>query len=156
MIEGEFDDKDHQAVTDILNGCEAKVSELKEIFVLLLPAEGAGRWIRGWKAISSLGQDHKVESIERALMNYINVLNLYHSSRTLSTAQFTQALSSMTVAGENRLTKPVFMVRYEKEEHFIGREQIMRDISDRFTQKAPRVVLSGIGGVGYAFMKLRP
>ena len=46
--------------------------------------------------------------------------------------------------------KPQFMVRYQTDEDFIGREGIMKEIGRRFGIKN-RVAIAGIGGVGYAF-----
>jgi hypothetical protein len=50
--------------------------------------------------------------------------------------------------------KPYFMVRYQTDDDFIGREEIMEEISQRFKRKN-RVAIAGMGGVGYAFLDCR-
>jgi hypothetical protein len=151
MTESEVDAETCQALTKVLDGCEATVTKLKDIFHNVLPAKDASKWTRGWKAVSSVGQDKKVESLDKDLMRFVEVLTLYHSSRGLSTAQLTQALSTPKVKVDHAAQKPIFMVRYQKEDYFIGREDTTLEISNRFEQNAPRVAITGIGGVGYVF-----
>lgn len=147
--EGEISEEACQALRKVLDGCEVTVTKLKDIFCDVLPAKDASKWTRGWKAISSKGQDKKVEALDKTLMRFVEVLTLYHSSRGLSTAQFTQAFSKLAVKLEEPTRKPLFMVRYQTEkECFIGREDLMLEIAKRFEEKAPRVAISGIGGVG--------
>jgi hypothetical protein len=149
---GELDERHCKELGETLTGCATTIHELGEIFEKVLPAEGASTWARGRKAIASLGQDKKVEDLGNALMRFVSALTLSYSSRGLSTAQFTQGLLSLVPKpnqNEDQVQKPVFMVRHEKEACFIGREDIMKEISDRFAQKISRVAIAGIGGVGY-------
>ena len=41
------------------------------------------------------------------------------------------------------------MVRYQRDLDFVGREEIMEEIKQRFSSKN-RVAIAGIGGVGYS------
>lgn len=50
--------------------------------------------------------------------------------------------------------KPFFMVRYQTDKDFIGREEIMEEFGRRF-ERGNRVAIAGIGGVGYAFQVAR-
>ncbi|KAE9370158.1 TPR-like protein [Stipitochalara longipes BDJ] len=148
----EFDESQCRQLKEMIARCEATLTELNEIFVKILPPKGASKWTRGWKAILSVKQDKKVENLEKALMINVEALTHFHSSRGLSTAQFTQALSSLTVtakAEEPIVKKPVTIVPYQKDDEFtfIGREDIMNSISERFGHN-PRVAIAGIGGVG--------
>ncbi|CZR57736.1 uncharacterized protein PAC_07625 [Phialocephala subalpina] len=150
---GEFDESQCRELRELLAHCQAKLTELNEIFSKILPPEGASKWTRGWKAILSVGQDKQVENLEKALMRNVEALTFFNSSGGLSTAQFTQALSSLTVtvkAEEPIVKKPVIIVPYQKDDEsmFIGREDIMTSISERFGQNAPRIAIAGIGGVG--------
>lgn len=82
-------------------------------------------------------------------MRYVEILTLYHSSHSLSMIQLAQTLDKLTVKVEEPARKPVLTVRYQAEECFIGRDEIMLEIAKRFEQHEPRVEISGIGGVGY-------
>lgn len=154
ITEGEVDAETCQALRKVLDGCEATVAKLKDIFHNVLPAKDASKGTRGWKAVSSVGQDKKFEALDKDLMRFVEVLTLYHSSRGLSTAQLTLALNNPTAKVDHAAQKPIFMVRYQRDDDFIGREDIMLEISTRFEQKALRVAITGIGGVGYVFSKM--
>lgn len=77
--------------------------------------------------------DKKVEDLDKAMMQYVNVF-LHHVSKEAKKLEPTR--------------KPLFMVRYGNEEEFIGRQDIMEEIAKRFKSKAQRIAISGIGGVG--------
>jgi hypothetical protein len=147
MTEGEVDAETCQALRKVLDACEVTVAKLKDIFKSVLLAAAASKWTRGWKAVSSVGQDKKVESLDKDLMRFIEVLTLYHSSRGFSTAQLTLALSTLTVKVDQATQKPIFMVRYQKEDYFIGREDIILEISNRFEHNEPRVAITGISSI---------
>jgi hypothetical protein len=40
------------------------------------------------------------------------------------------------------------MVKFEREENFIGREDIIKEIDRRFLERHHRVAIAGVGGVG--------
>lgn len=44
--------------------------------------------------------------------------------------------------------KPIFMVPFDRDETFVGRQDILSYISQRLDSLRRRAVLSGIGGVG--------
>ncbi len=75
---GKVDERTCKALRPVLEVCEAQMNELKAIFVQALPAEGASRWTRGWKAISSVGKDKKVDDIARSLSELRSTLIHYH------------------------------------------------------------------------------
>jgi hypothetical protein len=55
---------------------------------------------------------------------------------------------AIIIVPEKTAPKPMF-IRYKKDDNFVGRDHIMREIRERFENKIPRVALTGIGGVGY-------
>jgi hypothetical protein len=148
MDEEPLDDRSCQDLMGILTSCEEKIAELKEIFVKVLPARSASKLRYGIQAFKSVRHDKNVENLHSSLTNIIQALTYYHSSRSLSAAQFDRTFASLATKPEEP-RKPAFMVRYEKEDNFIGRTNIMQEISKRFETKISRVVLAGIGGVGY-------
>ncbi len=74
---GKSDEQTCNALRPVVEACEAQMNELKAIFVQALPAEGASRWTRGWKAISSVGKDKKVDDIARSLSELRSTLIHY-------------------------------------------------------------------------------
>jgi len=75
---GKVDEQTCNALRPVLKACEGQVNELKAIFVQTLPAEGASRWTRGWKGISTLKKDKKVDDIARSLSELRSTLIHYH------------------------------------------------------------------------------
>jgi len=75
---GKSDEQTCNALRPVVEACEAQMNELKAIFVQALPAEGASRWTRGWKAIASVGKDKKVDDIARSLSELRSTLIHYH------------------------------------------------------------------------------
>ncbi|TVY38157.1 Kinesin light chain [Lachnellula subtilissima] len=145
--EGDQDIESCQGLTKVLESCLETLAELNNIFQNVLPKQDASKLTKFRKAISCIRQDRKVEVLEKALRGHIDVLTLYFSSQTLSITQVSQAVNSISER-DNSQIKPLFLVRYPKEKDFIGREDIMLEISRRFEQNVPRVAICGIGGVG--------
>jgi hypothetical protein len=52
-----------------------------------------------------------------------------------------------STVGPYQPVKPIFTVPFGKDGHFVGREDIITEIEDRFKCKS-RVSISGLGGVG--------
>ena len=73
---GQVDEQTCKALRPVLEACETELNELKAIFIQALPPEGASRWTRGRKAVSTLGKDKKVEDIAHHISELR--LNLIH------------------------------------------------------------------------------
>lgn len=142
-LEGE----ERKALEQSLRACHENIKELSEIFKKVFPADGASRLTRGWKAVSSLRHDKNVEAIDKSITSYVEALTFYHSSESASISQITEVLRDLSVKFEEPARKPLFVVRYQKEEEFIGRKPIMEEIEKRF-ESSRRVAIAGIGGVG--------
>lgn len=145
--EGDLDIESCQGLTKVLHSCLEALAELNNIFQSVLPKQDASKLTKFRKAISSIRQDKKVEVLEKALRGHIDVLTIYFSSQTLSITQISQAVNSSSER-DNSQRKPLFLVRFPKEKDFVGREDVMLEISQRFEQNVPRVAICGIGGVG--------
>lgn len=91
---GEIDETSCVALKLSLEGCTDAVVELSELFKKVLPADGASRLTRGWKAVCSLGLDRKVEELNKAMMQYVSVLTLHHVSKGTKKQREEQARKS--------------------------------------------------------------
>lgn len=140
---GEIGEDASKALKQTLAQCEENIKDLNDIFEKVLPKEGASRFKRGLQAVSSLGQDKKVEEINKAMLDHINVLSYFHSSEGATAMQVSEAFKSLTTKVEEAPRKPMFLVRYQKEEDFIGRRSIMEEIKKRFESGSRRVAIAG-------------
>jgi hypothetical protein len=93
-----------------------------------------------------MGQNKKVKGLSAKISSDIQALTYYHVAETATALQVTKAMAS----GSFNTTQinPVFLVRYQRDEDFVGREAIMKDIREQL-EKQNRVAIAGIGGVGY-------
>lgn len=130
---GEIDESSCGGLKPSLESCKDIVLELNNLFKKVLPSDNASKLSRGWKAVSSMVIDKKVEDLNKAMMQYVGVITLYHVSNRIQKPNSTR--------------KPLFMVPYRNEE-FIGRNDILAEVAQGFKARAPRIAISGIGGVG--------
>jgi len=138
-----------KALLPVLEGCHTKVEELNTIFQNVLPSKGASKWSRTLKAISSVRQDKKVKALTDRIWSDIQALAYHHASEGATAAEVACLASTMSKLSMSLpARKSHFMVRYEKDEDFVGRDEVMKEIEGRFETKN-RVALAGIGGVGF-------
>jgi hypothetical protein len=83
---GFFRDETKSALAPAIEGCMDQIGSLDAILIKTLPVPTDSRLKRGTKAIWSLHQDAKVESITKILRGYIGTLTFYHAV-TSSTLQ---------------------------------------------------------------------
>jgi hypothetical protein len=62
------------------------------------------------------------------------------------------ALQQAHYAASNQPRKPIFMVPFDQDETFVGREDILDNIEQKLKASRRRAVLTGIGGVGYELL----
>lgn len=146
-----------KAMKAIAEECILKVKQLEKILIRALPTHRDTTWKRGAKAIASLRHDKAVADIQGTLERNLRLLTDYQTIHTASLlanlpeGPAPQPAQTVTQAAE---VKPCFMVRFEQDPTFVGREDEIREINAQFEQQQHRVVLSGIGGVGYVISLL--
>jgi hypothetical protein len=141
---GQVDEGTCKSLQPVLTSCKIKIEEVSTIFRDVLPEDGASKWTRGLKAVSSMGQNKKVKAIIGKIHDDVQALTYYHVAEAATASQLNEAMSTMTI---EKTREPLFMVRYERVGDFIGREEIMKNIEKQF-DRGNRVALAGIGGVG--------
>jgi tetratricopeptide (TPR) repeat protein len=144
----------------VVEGILAQLTQLDSVLVKVLPSAKASTWEKGIKAVRSLRIQKTVDDFASVIDRYVSNLTIYqttHNSDLIKTLinlierMNSSQLHDVQVAPRR---KPYFMVRYQTDEDFIGREEIMEEISRRFGRKS-RVAIAGMGGVGYAFQVTR-
>jgi hypothetical protein len=73
-------DEAGRALLPAIEGCREQIALLDAVLVKILPAQGDSWGRRGRKAILSLTQDAKVESITKILRGYIGTLTLHYAA----------------------------------------------------------------------------
>ena len=148
---GGLDEETCKALQPVLQDCQSRIQDLNDIFNKLLPVEGSSKVMRGWKAISSLTQDKKVEEIVRLIWRHIPLLT-YHCvaapSITVDKAMVTTR-SSLAQRQDTHFSVPI-----QWTEDFTGREAQIKLLNSKLcrTGKHARVALVGLGGIGYVFL----
>jgi hypothetical protein len=68
------------ALISVIDGCHTQIEQLDAILVKTLPVANDSWRTKSKKAIVSLHQDDKVESITKVLRNYVATLTFYHTA----------------------------------------------------------------------------
>ena len=122
------------ALLPVITGCHAQVKLLDELLAKTLPAPSDSSRRRQWKAVISVSQDKKFRQISSTLDTYIQILTLH------------QVTDSSDIL-DRSLKEPCFMVPFDRDANFVGRQEILHEIDIRFVDQR-RVALAGMGGVG--------
>jgi ABC-type transporter Mla subunit MlaD len=73
-------DGSKKALLPVIAGCNEQVAQLDAILKKTLPETNDSWWIKSKKAGVSLHNDAKVESITKALRNYVRILTFYYAA----------------------------------------------------------------------------
>ena len=145
-----------KALKAVVDECIATVQQLDEILTKALPNGRDSTWQKYRKALSSLAQDKKIAQLQASIKRHIPILTYYQTvviSRSSKDLPFRATAQPSDTNLPQRNPRPCFMIRFEQDPSFVGREIELMEIEERFKEQH-RVVLSGIGGVGYV-MSLR-
>ena len=144
---GGLDEETCKALQPVLQDCQTRIQDLNDIFERLLPEESSSKLMRGWKAISSLGQDKKVEEIVQLIWRHIPLLTYHYVASPLITVN-TAAVTTRSSPAQRQDTH--FLVPIQWAEDFTGREAQLELLNSklRHTGKHARVALVGLGGIG--------
>lgn len=87
------------ALTSVINGCQEQINELDAILTRTLPATNDSWRTKSKKAIVSLHQDDKVESITKILRNYVATLTFYCTALSSTLQPLTSELLTGSLHG---------------------------------------------------------
>jgi tetratricopeptide (TPR) repeat protein len=152
--DGDLSPKAETALRPVVKGIHAQVTQLDAILVKVLPSAKASTWEKGLKAVKSVAYQKTVDDFASVIDRYVSNLTVYQTTHNgdliknlINSIERTSSQQPQPVQiAPSR--KPYFMVRYQTDEDFIGRQKIMEEIERRFGRKN-RVAITGIGGVGY-------
>ncbi|KFY91992.1 hypothetical protein V498_05197 [Pseudogymnoascus sp. VKM F-4517 (FW-2822)] len=77
---GSIEDSTKAALLPAIQGCKIQIEALDNLLAKTLPVAGDSRFKKTTKALWSIKQDSKVESIMKTLRGYIGTLTFYHAA----------------------------------------------------------------------------
>ena len=142
-----------KALMPVIQGLYKEVKKLDDVLRKVLPSVRASNWERGIKAVKSIGVQKEVEGFAAVLRDYVSNLTAFQAThngdliRDLLILLKDHGLTSPSVE-MSMSRKPAWMVMYDTDEDFIGRDKIIEKIRLQFKDQRRRVAIAGIGGVG--------
>ena len=143
----QIQDKDVEtSLKAVVEGCYAQARALQEILDKTLPSKNDSTWRKGRKALSSLNKDGDLQRINSKLAENIRALTYFHTTAIPDVSRL--QLQPADLEQELDRTKPTFMVHFDQDPHFIGRDDVLQEIFTDFESGQHRVAIHGMAGVG--------
>ena len=131
--------KAEEALSSIIENCHDQVKQLEEILQKFTAEKGESSWKKGVKATLSMLEETRVQRIESALRENIQILTFFNVTPTEKSTQSN--------------SKRVVILPFERDMQFVGRENVLASIKFLF-QSQRRVAITGIGGVGFVISNI--
>ncbi|KAG8527916.1 uncharacterized protein KY384_006832 [Bacidia gigantensis] len=142
----EFSNETEERLKCLFGGLEKELKALDDLLGKIKPSAQASTWEKGLKAMKSLKAQRTVENYASTdQLDYVKAQTDQIMSLLSSSYDQKLAIQSMVPA---MTRKPIWMLDFDPDEDFIGREDIMNEIEQRFQAMAKRVAVAGIGGIG--------
>jgi N-terminal domain on NACHT_NTPase and P-loop NTPases len=128
-----------QSALDVaVRTCEDRIKDLDDLTMEMCLETGdmKSRVLR--KALFSIRHEKKVSKAWQELEGYKTTF-IWHFTKIKPSVEMTTSLLQST--------EPAFMVPFEKDSKFVGRDDTMTEIDEKFKSRS-RVALAGIGGIG--------
>jgi N-terminal domain on NACHT_NTPase and P-loop NTPases len=136
------------ALKPLVDACWNEIKILQSILDKTLPPKESPSWKRRLLALRSLTHDKDVNASITKLESHIRLLT-FHQSTNNSDELLKLRISPQAHSSPSpQLRKPIFMVPFERDDTFVGRQDILDIIDQKITAPRRRAVLTGIGGVG--------
>jgi N-terminal domain on NACHT_NTPase and P-loop NTPases len=164
---GQVDKASQEVMLPVIQTCLVEVRHLDDLFVKALPKCNDSSWNRGKKAIISVIRESEIARIDlvlktncdllvqsgtflsmsrlgaqepSSLQQMVNVIIPPQQNLSTSEYEYVKRSDSMRVS-------PVFMVPFQRDPKFLGRQSTINEIKLRFNNQR-QVALAGLGGVG--------
>ena len=144
-----------EALQAVVKDCKQAVIQLDGILTKILPPKGASSWQRRAFAFKSLAYDKEIQRTTSYLDRNISVLTLHQVTAAAELSKIhaihtsdQSLVSNVTAVSQQTQRKPIFMVPFPRDSLFVGRENILAQITEDMSVQQGRLALVGIGGVG--------
>lgn len=150
----ELDPKTKSALIPVVEGLHEEIQKLDAVLCKIFPAARASTWKKGVMAVKSLAAQKSVDDLAAVIRDYVMNLTAFQATHNAdlirSLVNVIKDQSSNPPLDEPKQPrKPAWMITYDSDEHFVGRDEIIEAIRRQFGDEKSRVALTGIGGVGY-------
>ena len=135
-----------KALNEVVRQCFEQVNQLDEILTKVTISKSDSRLKKTVKAGISLVEEGRVLKIATALKDNVQLLTFLNVAPAANGAPKTERRPSEALPSYATGTG-VFLVPFNRDEHFVGRESSLHSITLSF-ETHNRVAISGIGGVG--------
>ena len=154
VSDGDFAPESQHDLERVIGALDQELKSLDAVLCKILPSVRASTWEKGIKAVKSLSAQKSVENFASVIQDYVISLNAFqiaHNSDQMKTliSSIEEKRLEQQVPHPKPVQRPIWMLEYDIDEDFIGREEIMSRLEQRFAAMENRVVIAGIGGVGY-------
>ena len=152
--DGGLDLDTESLLVPVLDGLRKDIVGFDETLLKVLPSPHASNKEKIAKAIKSVGIQKKIDEFRSSIQDYLNALTAFQHTRHADSFRDLTALIEGQIdrSAEPSLREtslpPVWMVKYDLEKDFVGREGIISTIEKQLTEGNHRAALAGIGGVG--------
>ena|SRR5436305_8216183 len=136
------------ALTPLIDACSDEIKALQTVLDKNLPSPKSSSLQRGLLALASLSHDKDVKRIMAKLENHIRLLTFHHSASNSDELLLLRLSSQTNSTTPYQPRKPIFMMPFDRDDTFVGRQDILDNIRQKLNASRRRAVLSGIGGVG--------
>jgi hypothetical protein len=136
------------ALTPLIDACSTEIKVLQIILEKTLPPQKSTSWKRRLLALKSLAHDKDVDRSITKLESHIRLLNFHQSTSNSDQLLALRISPQAPNSTSHQLRKPVFMVPFDRDEAFVGRQDILDSFKQNVNASRRRAVLTGIGGVG--------
>ncbi|MCJ1262023.1 hypothetical protein MMC22_001892 [Lobaria immixta] len=149
----ELNNTTKRALVPVVKGLTGEIQNLDAVLRKVLPAARASTWEKGVKAVKSFAAQKSVDEFAAIIRDYVTNLTAFQATHNAdlirSLVSSIKDHSSIPPALEPIKTrKPVWMISYDSDDHFVGRDAVIEAIRRQFGDGKCRVALTGIGGVG--------
>lgn len=146
----------------VLDDLRKDIVSFDETLLKALPSPNASNREKIAKAIKGVGIQKKIDEFSSNIQGYLNTLTAFWQPRHASSlreliakveGRFERpaeppAYEALVASIPKPKLNPVWMVKYDTENDFCGRDEIMSTVERQLTEGNHRAALAGIGGVG--------
>lgn len=151
---GELAPDTERLLLPVLRGLRKEIEDFDSTLLKILPSPQASQREKIIKTFKSINTEKKLDGFRSSIQDYLNTLSAVQDARhSDSLRELLEVLKAPKIDSSEppvteTIKKPVWMVRYDLEEDFVGRDDLMHTIESQICEKNRRVALAGIGGVG--------
>lgn len=165
LVAGQIDRPSQATMLPVVESCILQMKLLSDLLFNVFPQASESSWKRGKRAFYSVTRESEIEKIDHALRTKFELLVQAETLRShdargpeshqmvnvfMPPQQHTVTVSppqKNTERSDSVSTQCVFMVPFQRDPKFLGRQDVIREVNQSFRHQR-QVALAGLGGVG--------